>query len=115
MDIDEYIESQPPILQDILRKVRVTIRESAPCAVEKMAWQMPTFWQGGNLIHFYAQKKHLGIYPGALADLPDNLTERLAGYTKTKGAIHFPYDKPIDYGLIADITKWRVEALTKKK
>jgi uncharacterized protein YdhG (YjbR/CyaY superfamily) len=72
---------------------------------------MPTLWQGKNLIHFYAQKKHIGIYPGALEQLPDDLTKRLAGYTTTKGAIHFPYDKPVDYELIKDITKWRVTAV----
>jgi len=104
--IDEYIAAQPEEIQPLLQKVRATIHKAAPKATEKISWQMPTFWQDGNLIHFAAFKKHLGIYPGDLSSAP--FEERLAAYSKTKGAIHFPYDKPVDYKLIADITRWRV-------
>ncbi|MFT8390858.1 MAG: hypothetical protein ABF586_06125 [Sporolactobacillus sp.] len=37
---------------------------TAPEAIEKIAYRMPTFWQGENLIHFAAFKKHIGLYPG---------------------------------------------------
>jgi len=72
---------------------------------------MPTFWRGENLIHFSAQKRHLGIHPGALDDLPTELTERLAAYKTSIGSIQFPYNKPIDYELIADISRWRVSVV----
>jgi len=109
--IDEYISKQSEDVIPLLNKIRGIIRESAPNAKEKMSWQMPTFWQGENLIHFCAQKKHLGIYPGALEDLPQNIIEKLAGYKTTKGAIQFPYNKPIDYDLITEITQWRVSCM----
>jgi len=104
--IDEYIAAQSEDVRPILVKVRETIRAAAPDAVEKISWSMPTFWQGENLIHFSAQKNHLGIHPGALDRLP--FADRLAVYKTSKGAIQFPYGKPIDYELIADITRWRV-------
>jgi len=107
--IDEYIASQFAEVQPSLQKVRAVIHEAAPDAEEKIAWRMPTFWQGENLIHFAAFKKHLGIYPGDLTYAP--FEERLEGYRRTKGAIQFPYDKPIDYQLIADITRWRVSCV----
>ena len=66
-EIDEYISQQPVTLQYLLFDVRLAIREALPDATEKMSWQMPTFWNGRNLIHFAAQKNHLGIYPGAEA------------------------------------------------
>jgi len=110
-NIDEYIASVPEDIRPILVKVRDTIRAAAPNAVERISWQMPTFWQGENLIHFCAQKKHLGIYPGALDRLPQAILSRLEGYKTTKGAIQFPYNKPIDYNLIADITLWRVSVV----
>ena len=113
-DIDEYIASQPDNIQPILIKAREVIRSAAPDATEKIAWQMPTFWQGENLIHFSAQKKHLGIHPGALERLSSDLIERLAEYKTSKGSIQFPYDKPIDYDLIADITRWRVSVVEGK-
>ena len=109
--IDDYIASQPAGVQPILHKIRKTISKAAPHAAEKIAWRMPTFWQGENLIHFALCKKHIGIYPGDLTHLP--FEERLAGYHRTRGAIQFPLDEPIDYKLIADITRWRVSAATK--
>jgi len=109
--IDEYIAGQPGELQPMLRKVRATICKAAPDATEKISWQMPTFWQGENLIHFAVFKKHLGIFPGDSSLSP--FKKRLGGYSRTKGAIHFPYDRPIDFKLIADITKWRVTVSAK--
>ena len=109
--IDEYIGAQPEDTQILLSKIRETIRTAAPDAIEKISWSMPTFWQGENLIHFAAFKKHIGIYPGDMTNSP--FEERLSGYKRTKGAIQIPYDKPIDYGLIADITRWRVACAMK--
>ena len=113
-NIDEYIAKQAEDVVPLLEKTREIIRIAAPNAKEKMSWQMPTFWQGENLIHFCAQKKHLGIYPGALENLPPDIIDRLAGYKTTKGAIQFPYNKPIDYDLIAEITRWRVSFVESK-
>jgi len=107
--VDDYIADQIPEVQPLLQKVRETIRKAAPNAKEKMSWRMPTFWQGENLIHFAVFKKHIGIYPGDLTESP--FEERLSGYRRTKGAIQFPLDKPIDYEFIADITKWRVSVV----
>ena len=56
-------------------------------------------------------KKHLGIHPGVLDRFPGEPTERLTSYKTSKGAIQMPYDKPIDYELIADITRWRVSVV----
>jgi uncharacterized protein YdhG (YjbR/CyaY superfamily) len=104
--IGEYIASEAPEIQPLLRQVRETIRAAAPEATEKIAWNMPTFWQGENLIHFVANKRHIGIYPGGEA--VGVFAERLTGYKTSKGAIQFPLDRPIDYELIADIVRWRL-------
>ena len=106
--IDEYIAGQPAEIQPVLQKVRTVIRGAAPDAEERMSWQMPTFWQGENIIHFAAHKKHLGLYPGDMSSSP--FAERLADYRGSKGSIQFAYDKPIDFDLIADITRWRIAA-----
>ena len=107
--VDQYIAEQPVETQPLLLQIRETIRTAAPEATEKMAWQMPTFWQGENLIHFAAFKKHISIFPGAeaVSVFADYLTE----YKAAKGTIQFPLDKPIPYDLIGDITRWRVSML----
>jgi uncharacterized protein YdhG (YjbR/CyaY superfamily) len=108
--IDEYISAQTPEVQPILHKVRCTIRENAPNATEKISWSMQTFRQGENLIHFASFKKHLGIYPGDLTLSPfTDKIDKLDEYKHTKGAIQFPYDKPIDYNLIAEIVQYKVK------
>ena len=116
--IDQYILEQAEEVQPVLQKVREVIRAAAPDAVEKIAWQMPTFWQatvaprGENLIHFAAFKKHISIFPGgeATAVFADRLTE----YNTAKGTIQLPLDKPIPYDLIAEITRWRVSSIEGK-
>jgi uncharacterized protein YdhG (YjbR/CyaY superfamily) len=60
----------------------------------------------GNLVHFAAFKNHIGIFPGGEATT--FFAERLTDYKTSKGTIQFPLNKPIDYDLIVDITKWRV-------
>jgi len=112
-NIDEYIAAQRAEVQPVLHRVRAAIRGAAPDAEERISWRMPAFWQGGNLIHFAAFQNHLGVYPGDLSLAP--FKERLAGYHRTRGAVQFPYDKAIDYELIADIARWRVSCVQNNK
>ncbi|HWO75405.1 MAG TPA: DUF1801 domain-containing protein [Bacillus sp. (in: firmicutes)] len=110
--IDEYISQFPHDVQEILKKIRQVIKENAPDAKEKISYQMPTFELHGNLVHFAAHPKHIGFYP-----TPTGITafaHRLSEYKSSKGAVQFPLDRPIPYGLIADIVKFRVEENTKK-
>ncbi|MPM13088.1 hypothetical protein SDC9_59443 [bioreactor metagenome] len=105
--IDEYIANQPAEVQPLLQSVRETIHAAAPDAAEKISWQMPTFWQGENIVHFAAFKKHIGLFPGGEA--VGVFADRLEGYKTSKGTIQFPLEKPIDHNMIADIVRWRVE------
>ncbi|MDR1906507.1 MAG: DUF1801 domain-containing protein [Clostridiales bacterium] len=111
--VDEYIAQFQDDKKAVLEKVRAVIHEVAPRATEKMAWRMPTFWQGENIVHFAAMKNHLGFYPGenGVEHFKDSLTE----YRASKGAIQFPYTKPIPYDLIAEITKFRVAEVESRK
>jgi uncharacterized protein YdhG (YjbR/CyaY superfamily) len=104
--VDEYIAQFPPERQELLRKFREVIRENAPCAEERMRWEMPTYWQGENLVHFASGKNHIGLYPGS--DAVEQFADRLEGYKTSKGAIQFPVNKPIDFELITDIVRNRV-------
>ena len=63
-DIDEYIAGFPNDVQEILEKIRMTIRRAAPDAAETISYQIPTFTLKGNyLVYFAAYKKHIGLYP----------------------------------------------------
>ena len=48
--IDEYIAAQDEAIQPRLNTIRDTIRAALPDAVEKISYQMPTYWKGRNII-----------------------------------------------------------------
>jgi len=66
---------------------------------------MPCFWQDGPLIYFAAMKNHLGVYP--TADGMDAFKDRLSKYKTSKGAVQFPYSRPIPYDLISEMAAFR--------
>ncbi len=105
-NIDEYIAQFSPEIQSVMQTVRQAIREAAPQASEKISWQMPTFYLHGNLVHFAGNKSHLGLYPGASG--VEHFLPELTEYKTSKGAIQFPYVKPMPLDLIQKIVKFRV-------
>lgn len=102
--VDDYIAAQPENVKDILTRVRQTIRLALPDADECISWRMPTFRKSRNIIQFAAFKNHLGIYPGteAITHFKDQLGE----YKHSKGAVQFPYDRPLPLQLIGAIAEW---------
>lgn len=110
--IDEYILQFSSEVQEILEKLRSVIKESAPDSAEKISYQMPTFYQHGNLVHFAAFKSHIGFYPDPSGI--EAFKEELSKYKGAKGSVQFPIGKPIPYELISRIVKFRVEENIKK-
>jgi uncharacterized protein YdhG (YjbR/CyaY superfamily) len=105
-DIDEYIAGFPKDVQEILKKIRMTIREAAPDAEEAIKYQIPTFTLKGNLVHFAAFKKHIGFYPAPRGI--EEFKDELSVYKGAKGSVQFPLGEPIPYDLISRIVKFRV-------
>ena len=105
--IDAYIEAQDEAVQPRLREIRDIIRAAIPDAEERIAWQMPTYWKGKNLLHFAAFKKHIGFYPGDEATVV--FAEELEGFDVNKGTVRLPYDRELPAELIAEIARWCYE------
>lgn len=104
--IDAYIARFDVSIQEKLKKLRQVIQENAPDAIEKMSYQMPTFYLNGNLVHFAVMKNHIGFYP-----TPSGIAafeEKLGAYKHSKGAVQFPMDQPIPYDLVAEMVQFRV-------
>ena len=118
-EIDKFIAGFPREVQEILEKVRKTIRDAAPEAEETINYGIPTFThQGKNLVHFSAFKKHVGFYPTPSGI--EKFKKDLSDYELAKGSVKFPLDQPIPYDLIARIVEFRVKenmekALEKRK
>ena len=110
--IDEYIAGFPEDVQEILRKIRITIKSAAPAAEEAVKYGIPTFVLNGNLVHFGGFRKHIGFYP-----TPSGIEEfkdELSVYESAKGSVRFPLDKPMPYGLISKIVAFRAKEVRKK-
>lgn len=105
--IDEYIAGFPREVQEILERIRKTIRAAAPDAEEKISYQMPTFALKGNLVHFAAYKNHIGFYPAPTGI--EKFAKELTAYEGAKGSVRFPLDEPIPFALIGKITRFRVK------
>jgi uncharacterized protein YdhG (YjbR/CyaY superfamily) len=105
--IDEYIAGFPDEVREILRKIRLTIREAAPDAQETISYQIPTFKLNGNLVSFAAYKKHIGLYPAPVGE--EKFNRELSAYRAEKSTVRFPLDRPVPYDLIRRIVELRVE------
>lgn len=105
-NIEEYIAGFPHDVQDILEKIRMTIRKATPDAEETIKYQMPTFTLKGNLVYFAAFKKHIGFYPRQTGI--EKFKNELSAYEGAKGSVKFPLVKPIPFDLISKIVKFRV-------
>ncbi len=111
--IDEYIATFPEPVQKTLKKLRQTIKDSAPEAKETVSYQMPAFKLNGILVYFAVFKNHIGFYPTASG--VSNFEKELTQYETSKGTIKFPIDKPIPLDLIRRIVTFRVKENMKKQ
>jgi uncharacterized protein YdhG (YjbR/CyaY superfamily) len=111
--IDGYIATFPKEVQKILQGLRRAIKSAAPEAEECIRYQMPTFRQGGNLVHFAAYKKHVGFYPTPSAILA--FKKELSVYKGAKGSVQFPIDRPLPLDLVRRMVKFRVSENDKKR
>ncbi len=107
-NIDEYIAGFPKDVQEILEKIRKTIKKAVPGAEEAISYKMPTFNLNDQyLVYFAAYKKHIGLYPVPVGDAEFN--KEVSAYQAGKGTLQFPLDKPIPYKLISKIVKARAK------
>jgi len=104
--VDEYIAAQDETIQPKLNEIRTVLRSALPDAEERISWSMPTYRKDHNIIHFAAQKKHIGLYPGpeAVAYFSGRLDQ--AGLLYSKGSIQIPYSDDLPLELIAEIADW---------
>ena len=112
-NIDQYMEGFPAEVQEILRKIRLTIKKAVPQAEETISYKMPTFnLKGQYLLYFAAYKKHIGLYPVPAGD--EEFNQTIAPYQAGKGTLQFPLDQPIPYKLIGQIAKVRAKDVLAK-
>lgn len=103
---DEYIAIQDEQIQPQLQLLRSCIHKAAPKSVEVISYQMPAFQMEKVVAYFAAFKHHYSLF--VIPRVKMLFEAELAGYSTTKSAIHFAYDKPLPKTLIAKIVKQAV-------
>jgi uncharacterized protein YdhG (YjbR/CyaY superfamily) len=104
--VEAYIDTFPPELRAVLRRIRAAIRKAAPEAVEKVSYGMPAYAQDGMLVFFAAFKEHVSFFPTASG--VEKFRYELSSYGTSKGGVRFPLGTRVPYALIARIVKFRV-------
>ncbi|MGH1803472.1 iron chaperone [Enterococcus gallinarum] len=109
--VDQYIAGFPDH-STVLQEVRNLIKTVLPDAEERIRYQMPTYFQTENIVHFACSKEHIGFYPTPSAILA--FEKELQPYKTSKGTVRFSFTEPIPYELIARITAWRLQEVLAK-
>ncbi len=76
-----------------------------------ISYRIPAFKLAGRpLLYFAAFKAHIGLYP-VTDDVKAAFAKELAGFAQSKGTVRFSHDRPIPYGLIGKIAKFKVKQI----
>jgi uncharacterized protein YdhG (YjbR/CyaY superfamily) len=105
--VDAYLIGCPEGVQEVLQRLRETIRKAAPKAEELISYQIPTYKLNGALVHFACFEKHCSFFvvnKGILTEFASELKD----YKTSGTTIHFTAEKPLPVALVKKIVKVRV-------
>lgn len=107
-EVDAYLAKIEEPKRSTLAVLRKTILDIIPNAEECISYGMPAYKINGKAIAgFAAFKSHCSYFPhsGSVLEL---LESEIAKYPRTKGALHFPIDKPLAKALVRKLIKTRM-------
>jgi uncharacterized protein YdhG (YjbR/CyaY superfamily) len=112
--IIDYINAQPHKTKVVLEELRNIILDAAPDATELFNYGIPAFalvsaGKRDQQIMIAAYKNHVGLYPHPT--VMEQFAEELKDFTKGKGSVQFPLNKPLPRELIFKMIKFRMNLL----
>jgi len=91
-----------------LQQLRASIHAVIPHAEECISYGMPAFKVNGSVVAgFAAFKNHLSYLPHS-GSVFEQLSDELAGYAVSKGALRFPIDRPLPDSLVKKLVEVRL-------
>ena len=110
-EVDSYLAEVDEPKRRTLQQLREEILSLVPDAEQVISYGMPAFRvPGGVVAGFAAFKNHLSYLPFSGSVLPA-LESELAGYTHTKGSLHFPVDQPLPAPLVRKLVEIRLQQI----
>lgn len=112
--VDEYFSRVPQSSRTTLNKLRATIRSAVPKdSLEIISYGIPAYKQNRIFVWYAAFTNHCSLFPTAA--IIEKFKNDLKPFSKSKGTIHFPTDKPLPTALIEKIVKARVAQAKSKQ
>ncbi len=107
-EVDRYLAGVEEPKRSTLQRLRESIRRVIPDAEEGISYGMPAFRVNGKVVAgFAAFRDHLSYLPHSGSVL-GQLSDDLAGYSMTKGSLHFPADEPLPDQLVEKLVTARL-------
>jgi uncharacterized protein YdhG (YjbR/CyaY superfamily) len=107
-EIDAYLDRLNEPKRSTLSQLRRDILAAVPDAEQCISYAVPGFKVAGKTIAgFAAFKNHLSYLPHSGSVFPE-LTNELAGYEKSSGALRFPVDRPLPAELVKKLVAVRL-------
>jgi uncharacterized protein YdhG (YjbR/CyaY superfamily) len=113
-EIDQYISTFEPLIQDKLNAIRKVFHKVLPEAEESISHKIPAFKVGSTQLYFAAFKNHIGFYP--VYGLKE-IEEELSAYRAkgTSNSLHFRHKKELPIDLIEKIIRIKMKTKAVKK
>ncbi|SFW77266.1 Uncharacterized conserved protein YdhG, YjbR/CyaY-like superfamily, DUF1801 family [Sinomicrobium oceani] len=108
--VNAYFDAQPEATRKALSILKACILEAVPDAAELINYNIPAYALVKNgkreqQVMIAGYKKHVGFYPHPTT--MEKFDRALSGYTKGKGSVQFPLDKPLPKDLIVRMVRYR--------
>ena len=107
--VDQYLATFPDSAQEVLRTVRLAIREAVPDAEEVISYQVPAYKFHGWLLYFAGFREHYSLFCPQPDSLLETFKAELSRYGVSRSTIKFPLDQPVPVELIRNMAKHRAE------
>lgn len=105
--VEEYVARVPEASRRTFDKLRAVIRAAVPPeATEIISYRIPALKTKRVLVWYAAFSKHCSLFP--TASIIEQFKSELEDYSKSKGTLQFPLDKPLPTALIKKVVKARV-------
>jgi uncharacterized protein YdhG (YjbR/CyaY superfamily) len=110
-EIDRYLAALDEPKRSTLEALRSSIIEVVPDAEQCISYGMPAFKvQGKTVAGFAAFKNHLSYLPHSGSVLA-TLSDDVANYDQSKGALRFAVDKPLPKRLVKKLVITKMKEL----
>lgn len=114
LEIDGYLAGLDEPKRTTLSTLRTTILGIIPEAEQCISYGMPAFKLDGRVIAgFAAFKNHLSYLPHSGSVLTE-LSDDLASYSMSNGALRFPIDEPLPETLVEKLIAVRIRQLPER-